>query len=130
MAVCSPGRRRVQIDASTNAVVPLVAVYRETDPGGLDLVADNETAFTSVCYGQESRLRATLGFEVTAGEEYALVADWNDLVPPVTDPLPPAGGPFELSLSFVPAPANDHLANAEPLSGTAVQARAALFAAS
>ena len=125
----APGAGRVRIEASTNAVVPLVVVYRETALGGLELVADNEAAFTSACYSQESRLRATLAFEVAAGGEYALVADWNDLVPPVTVPRPPAGGPFELSFAFVPAPANDHFANAEPLSGPAVQARAALFAA-
>lgn len=123
-----PGR--VRIEAATNAVVPLVAAYRGTQLETLVPVEDNQSTFSSACHGIESRLRPILDFDVVEGEEYAVVADWNDPTPPGSDSPPPAGGPFEFRLLFVPRPANDDLAGAEPLAGSAVRARATLFAAS
>lgn len=135
----APGPGRVRIEPALGSLNPLVAVYRGSNLAALSLVASNTVVFCSPCFGCETRLRSGLTFDVRPGEEYAVAADWHDFVragtavewpDPFAPPRPPAGGPFELQFTFVPAPANDDLARSEVLAGELVDARAALWSAS
>ncbi len=129
------GKGRVRLEGSPTNALPLVAVYRGTELAQLQLVASNTAVFCN-CHGCETRLLPATAFDVTDGEELAVAVDWHDFVPAGGSAQahhpgePPAGGPIQLQFTYVPAPANDDLANSQVLTGGAVKARAELWAAS
>ncbi len=90
---------------------PVFGVYQRTVWQHLELRALSTTQFGNDCF-REFRGRDVLEWDVVAGGQYELQADrypWN---------LPNAE--FQMALEFIPAPANDRLANALPLEGNEV----------
>ena len=126
----APGDGLLTLTVAEDNYSTALAVFDGADIASLQLLGSNQSIWGNFL-GHEVRMRPQLSVTVTAGHPYHIAADWNSYVPvgsagapigtvcPTCPPpiLPPVGGPVAFTLGFVPAPANDSLANARGVSG-------------